>query len=184
MKTRIAGLLLGGLLCATAHGQGTILFSTFVPGAANVDAPTRAPDGRGLGAYGGSAQLYLFSGGTYTALSPATTFRMDSPAAEFYVVVPSQAVVVPGIGAGEQATVVLRAWAGAPSYEQAVGGGGILWGESAPLTIILGSTPAGGGAPLPPAFLSGLQTFTLVPEPSVTALALLGAALLWRKRKC
>ena len=183
VKAKIAGFLIGGLLCASAHGQGTILFSTFIPGAANVDARVAGPDGRGLGSYGGSAQLYLLDGGTYTQLLPATTFRSDTPipAAAAYVVTPQQAVVVPGIGAGEQATIVLRAWFGAPTWDVAIGKG-----ESAPAIVTLGGIPAGGGAPLPPAFLSSLQGFTiLAPEPSATALALVGAAaLLLGKRKC
>ena len=178
MKTKVAGLLIGGLLCAAAHGQGTILFSTRVP--PMVDAPVSGPDGRGFGQWGGLAQLYLWSSGTYTPLLPATRFRNDSPIAAFYVETPASAVIVPGVFAGEQATIVLRAWTGAPTFDAAGS-----WGESAPVTITLGGTPAGGGPPLPPAFLTGLQGFTFIaPEPSVTALALLGAALLWRKRKC
>ena len=178
MRTKVAGLIICGLLSAAAHGQGTILFSTFIPGAANVDARVQGPDGRGFGAHGGSAQLYMVDGFTYTALTPATTFRTDSPIAEFYVVPPSDAVVVPGIGAGEQATIVMRAWYGGPTFDSAA-----IKGETIPLTITLGGTPAGGGAPLPPAFLTGLQGFTAFPEPSVTALALLGAALFLHKRK-
>ena len=181
MKTRVVSVFLALLVASSAFGQGTILFSTFVPGAANVDARISGPDGRGLGAYGASAQLFLVDGGTYTPLLPATTFRTgtSNPSEQFYVVPPSDAVVVPGIGAGEQATIVMRAWTG-PSFNSA-----LLRGETAPLTIILGGTPAGGNAPLPPAFLSNLQGFVIFPEPSVTALALVGAAaLLLGKRKC
>ena len=169
-------------------GRERFLFATFVPGAANVDARVGVGlpgfEFGGLGKYGGSAQLYSFNAGTYTALLPATTFRTDNPTAEFYVVPPADAVVVPGIGAGEQATIVMRAWIGASTYEQAIAAGTIR-GETPPHTITLGGIPADGGAPLPPAFLTGLQGFIIVPEPSVISLALVGvAALLLGKRKC
>ena len=165
------------LVSAATYAQGTITFSTFVPGAANVDARVQRQDGTGAGP-SVNGQLFLLSGGTYTALTPATTFRDGSsnPTAAFYVVPPASAVTVPGVAANTQATIVLRAWEGA-SFDTAV-----VKGESAPLTLTLGGTPAV-GAPLPPAFLSGLQGFTLVPEPSTLALGLLGAAaLLYRRR--
>lgn len=94
------------LLTASTFGQGTILFNNRVNG--QVDAPICRPDGTGAGA-GVNAQLFLVTGGlTYTALTPATTFRTTSPAAAYYVVQPTQPVTVPGIAAGQQATVVMR----------------------------------------------------------------------------
>jgi hypothetical protein len=168
------------LVSASTFAQGTILFNTRIVG--TVDAPVRRPDNTGAGP-SVNGQLFLLSGGNYTALTPATTFRDGSanPQAAFYVIQPATAVTVPGIAAGGQATIVLRAWEGA-SFDAARTGGG-LWGESSPITISLGGTPAT-GAPLPDAPLAGLQGFTLVPEPSTMALGLLGAAaLLYRRRK-
>jgi hypothetical protein len=179
MKTLFIALV-AALVSASTFGQGTILFNTRVT--PQVDAPISIGDGTGPGA-GFTAQLFLVTGGnTYTALNPATTFRTTSAAAAFYVVQPPGPVIVPGIGAGEQATVVLRFWEGAigSSYDIAS-----CKGQSNPITITLGGVPAV-GAPIPDAVLLGLQPFFVgcIPEPSTTALGLLGAAaLLYRRRK-
>jgi hypothetical protein len=172
------------LVSASTFGQGTILFNTRVTG--QVDAPVSRWDGTGAGA-GFNAQLFLVTGSgasaAYTALSPATVFRTTSPVAAYYVVQPTTAVIVPGIGAGQQATVVMRVWEGAvgSSYDTAIGR---LRGESNPITITLGGVPPV-GAPIQDALLIGMQGFEMgIPEPSTMALGLLGAAaLLCRRRK-
>jgi hypothetical protein len=171
------------LVSVSTFGQGTIVFNNRT---GPIDAPVRRPDGTGAGA-GISAQLFLVTGApgaeTYTALTPATTFRTTSPAAAFYV--NQQTVSVPTVAPGSSATVVMRAWEGT-SYDAAAGGNGMLFGQSGAVTISLGGTPAGGGAPLPDAILTGLTGFNLtaIPEPSTLALGLLGAAaLLYRRRK-
>jgi hypothetical protein len=170
------------LVSASTFAQGTILFNTRIVG--TVDAPVSRPDGTGAGP-NVNAQLFLVTGGsTYTALTPATTFRDGSanPLAAFYVNQPATAVTVPGVAPGGNATVVLRAWEGG-SFDAAAAGNGMLWGQSNPITIALGGTPAT-GAPLPDAPLAGLTGFALIPEPSTMALGLLGAAaLLYRRRK-
>jgi len=164
------------LVSASAFGQGTINFTTRIVG--TLDAPVFKPDGvTGAGAgTAANAQLFLLSGGVYTALTPATTFRATpAGAAQNYVIPPADPVVVPTVAGGSQATIVLRAWEGA-SYDTAA-----IRGESAPITITLGG---GGSPPAVPANLVGLQGFNLVPEPSTMALGLLGAAaLLYRRRK-
>ena len=171
------------LASASTFGQGTILFNTRVTG--QVDAPVSLGDGTGPGA-GFTAQLFLVSGGsTYTALNPATTFRTTSAAAAFYVVQPDSPVIVPTVAPGQQATIVMRFWAGAigSSYDTA-----ICKGQSNPVTLTLGGVPAV-GAPIPDAVLVGMQSIALVggvcvPEPSTMALGVLGAAaLLYRRRK-
>jgi len=168
------------LVSASVMGQGTINFSTRITGV--VDAPVYKPDGvTGAGAgTPANAQLFLVTGSgaaaTYTALTPATTFRA-TPAgvAQAYVIPPATPVTVPGVAGGSQATIVLRAWEGA-SYDSAS-----IKNQSAPITITLGG---GGQPPAVPANLVGLQGFNLVPEPSTMALGLLGAAaLLYRRRK-
>jgi hypothetical protein len=169
------------LVSVSTFGQGTIKFNNRT---GTVDAPIRTPDGSaGFGSIAGAqAQLFLVSGGNFTALTPATTFRTSSPAAMFYITEPAAGVIVPGVAAGQNATIVLRAWAGGGAYGDAAN---TYRGESLPITIALGGTPPG-GAPLPDALLNGLQGFnvTLIPEPSTMALGLLGAAaLLYRRRK-
>jgi hypothetical protein len=61
----------------------------------------------------------------------------------------------------------------------------IFRGESAPLTIAaLGGINPETGAIVPTPDLAGLQSFTLVPEPSTIALGVLGAiAFFFRRRK-
>jgi len=168
------------LVSVSTFGQGTILFNNRIVG--SVDAPVYQPDGTTGAGPGAVGQLFLVSGGNFTALTPATTFRDGSanPVAARYVVQPATAVTVPGVAAGAQAQIVLRAWMGAvgSSYDAAT-----IKGQSAPITITLGGQPAV-GAPIPDAFLTGLQGFNMVPEPSTMALGLLGAAaLLYRRRK-
>ncbi len=180
MKKRIIGLLAGAMVSFATYGQGTVIFNTFIPG--SVDARVSVPEG-GFGLREGSmAQLYLITGSgastVYTPLLPATTFRTSSAAAAHYVVPPSESVVVPGVPAGAQATLVMRAWIGGATYESSQ-----FKGQTAPVTITLGGTPPGGGAPIPDALLVGLQGFS-IPEPSVMAVTILGAVvLLMRRRK-
>jgi hypothetical protein len=168
------------LVSASAFGQGTINFTTRIAG--TLDAPVFKPDGvTGAGAgTAANAQLFLVTGTTFTALTPATTFRATpTGAAQNYVIPPATPVTVTGIAARQQATVVLRAWEGA-SYDTA-----LTRGQSAPITITLGGPVAGQPDDFP-ANLVGLQGFsmTVIPEPSVMALGLLGAAaLLYRRRK-
>ena len=172
------------LVSVSTFAQGTIVFNTRIVG--QVDAPVWAPGGTGTTGAGSlgtvNAQLFLVgAGGALTALTPATTFFTGATAANRYVQIPTSNVTVPGVAAGSPATVILRAWQGA-SYDAAVGGAG-AYGQSNPITITLGGQPPT-GAPLQPAVLSGLQAFTLVPEPSTLAFGLLGAAaLLYRRRK-
>jgi hypothetical protein len=162
------------LVSVSTFGQGTLIFNNRT---GNVDAPVQRQNGLGAGA-GVTAQLYLVgAGGTLTALTPSTTFRTTSAAAAFYV--NQQTVAIPGVAPGGSATVRMRAWEGA-SWDAAV-----VRGESNDVLVNgLGGVPAGGGAPITDPILTGLQGFTLVPEPSTMALGLLGAAaLLYRRRK-
>ena len=169
------------LVTATTFGQGTLNFSTKV--GTDVDAPVViAGTQNGPGPLW-SAQLYLSSNGSLTALTPATTFRDGSanPAAAKYVV-PAGTVTVPGVNSGNPASIVMRAWLTSLNGFDAAKASGSGLGESAPLTVTLG------GGLLPDANLSGLQGFSVspanVPEPSIIALGVLGAsALLLRRRK-
>ena len=106
------------LLSWSSLGQGTVVFNNRVP-SPGIDAPVSRCDGTGAGA-GVNAQLFLVSASglaTYTPLFPATTFRtIGGPAAAYYVLPPQTPVSVPGIRAGEDATIVMRAWEGA-SYQ-------------------------------------------------------------------
>lgn len=85
-------------------------------------------------------------------------------------------VVVPSVSAGAVATVQVRAWetGRGSTFEQARAAGG-RFGQSLQFSVTTGGTTDGGTAPPSfPAYLIGLQSFSLVPEPS--CLALLGVA--------
>jgi hypothetical protein len=168
------------LVSVSTFGQGTIFFNNRTSAG---DIKIFAPDGvsgAGTAAPSVTAQLYLqpAGGGALVPLTPATTFRTGA-AASFYV--NPLDVIVNGVQAGNAATVIVRAWdTAAGSYDAAA-----LRGESAPLTIsALGGVNPTTGAIVPTPDLAGLQSFTLVPEPSTIALGVLGAAaLLYRRRK-
>ena len=184
MRKRLVPFLATVFLIVSALGQGTINFSTRIPGV--VDAPVFVQDGvTGAGAYAANAQLFLLQGTagaqTYIPLFPATTFRSSPPGlAQNYVIPPATPVVVPGIPAGQQATIVLRVWEAGSTFDASTGKG-----QSGPITITLGGEIPG-QPPLVPANLVGLQGFMsgIIPEPSTIALSLFGgAALLCRRRK-
>ena len=180
--TRLSFLVIStALFCQlAAFGQGNLngvlTFNNFVPGLIN--APVSLWDGTGPGlSTGWNAQLvHVAADDQIIPLFPATTFRSTSAAASYYVQQPSENVHVPGVLAGSSATLRMRVWNG-PSFETAT-----LRGESNDITVEL----AGIRGPLPPipfSFLEGLQGFTIVPEPSIISVVLLGAAALFVRRR-
>jgi hypothetical protein len=167
----IAALLAVAL---SASAQGTIQFVNRIPG--TLDAPVFDVDGvTRLGGSGYQAQLYVgTSANNLQAVGSPVPFRTGAAAGY----INSSDVSVPGIAGGASAFVAMRAWstASGATYEAA----GIK-GSSQVLSITLGGA---GSPPSTPALLTGLQQFSLVPEPSTIALAVLGGiALLFRRRK-
>jgi hypothetical protein len=177
MKKTLVAIAALMISVAASYGQGAVVFNnrvgTEVNAAVTKDASFGADAGKGPGA-GYTAQLYLVgAGGALTALTPSTTFRTASAAAEFFV--NSVDVTVPGIAPGANATFRMRVWnTDAASYDSA-----LRFGESANFT-----TAVGGGT-LPPTNLVGLQAFTIrnVPEPTTIALGLLGLGAIWMRRR-
>jgi len=161
------------MVSVAAFAQGQVTFNNRV--SPIVDARVTFADGSGGVGQGFTAQLFgSADGNNLAALSPSTTFRTSSAAAQGYV--NGVVVDVPGIAAGAKATLVMRVFDSSNANV----------GESKPFTITLG------GGTLPPANLEGLQPFTVsgaggppvVPEPSTIALAALGVGvLLLRRRK-
>jgi hypothetical protein len=160
------------MVSVAAYGQGEVNFNNRITGV--VDARVLMPDGTTGAGAGITAQLYGGPAGSVESalvpLTPTTDFRTSSAAAQGYV---NAAVVqVPGIASGGTAAIQMRAYQGA-SYDAAS-----LKGKSNIIPVSLG------GGTLPPGNLSGLNGFTLVPEPSTIALAVMGAGLLlFRRRK-
>ena len=164
----------------SAFGQGQVVFNNRITGSVDARATFKGGpnDGQGVGA-GYTAQLFGGPAGTplsgLTALTPTTTFRTSSAAAQGYV--NGVVVTIPGVAEGAQAALVMRVYPTGGSFTSA---GSIDMGESNLITI------ATGGGTLPPTNLAGLNAFTvLIPEPSSIALAILGGAslLLLRRRK-
>ncbi len=167
------------MVSVAAFAQGVVVFNNKV--GTDVVARVLLPGGTGAGA-GFTAQLYGGPvGGALTALSPTTSFRTSSAAAQGYV--NGVNVEVPGVGAGLQATIVMKAYNGADFASSSIKG------ESTPITVTLG------GGTLPPANLTGLAGFTMtgavtpppvdpvIPEPSTIALGIIGASALLLRRK-
>ena len=164
-------------ITAASYGQGQVVFANKV--GTTVDAPVTVNGSNPAVGPGDawSAQLYLSANGSLTALTPASTFRKAgtgaAAVADRYWV--TQTVDVP-VAAGTDATFVVRAWRTAQgSFDAATDKG-----ASDPFVVNVG------GGTLPPSNLTTLKAFTvtIVPEPSIIALGVLGAsALLLRRRK-
>lgn len=156
---------------AAAYGQGTVQFNNRLP-AAGIDAKIFMPGGSvGVSDAAFKAQIYAGADvASLKAVTPTASFRTGNAAG---YVSPID-LTIPGIAPGTKATVVVRAYNGA-TFESSS-----IFGSSAPITITLGGA---GTPPGPGAELTGLASFTLVPEPSTIALGILGAAALLLRRR-
>jgi hypothetical protein len=171
--------LAAAFIAVASYGQGQVVFANKV--GTTVDAPVTVLNSNPTVGPGDqwSAQLFLSANGALTALTPATTFRKAGvgPAAIADRYWNTQTVDVP-VAPGSDATFVVRAWqTSLGSFDAA---NGKASGQSDPFTVTVG------GGTLPPSNLTTLKAFTvsIVPEPSIIALGVLGAsALLLRRRK-
>jgi hypothetical protein len=177
-------IALAAVVAATvaSYGQGAVgqvVFANKVGTA--LDAPvTIAGSNPAVGPGPGySAQLYLANadGSAGAALTPASTFRAAGTGAaaiadRYWL---PQTVDVTGHAPGDSVSFLVRAWQTSQgSYDAATSKG-----QSLPFTVAIG------GGTLPPANLLTLQSFTVtsVPEPSIIALGVLGAAALALRRR-
>jgi hypothetical protein len=181
MKKLIIAFAAVVITAATTFAQGELNFSTRNT-LAGVNAPvtlgTATGDGPGP-TY--SAALYTVNGTTLTLIpSSVTTFQAPGAgaAAALAKYVNPVVVQVPGVAGGATATLRMRAWlTSAGSFDAA---SNTQKGEGGNFQVTLSA------APNPPADLpSSITGFVIpVPEPSVIALGVLGAAaLLIRRRK-
>ena len=163
-------LLAGWLLIpSSAFAQGSLAFNNRI---GPVDAPVRLWDGSGPGfSSGWVAQLFLVTAnGSLTPVDSTRTFRNNLPAASYYIV-QDDPTIVPGILPGESATLRMRVWQNAATYDEA-----ILKGESNDVTIQLGGSPRN-APPIPDPVLLGLQGFTILPEPAPGLLSLFAVGI-------
>lgn len=171
------------LVSFSASAQGTITFNNRITGV--VDAKIFAADGvTGLAGTGFSVELYAgASGSTLDSQMVATgivsTFRTGAAAGYFTSL---GDVAVPGFAGGSVVAVQLRAWDNQGGTITSYGAASIR-GASA-IFNTAGPLGGSGNPPATAATLQGLTSFSIVPEPSVIALAVVGAgALLLRRRK-
>jgi hypothetical protein len=164
------------LVSVSVFAQGELTFGNL--GALGPDAPITAPDGATrLEGSGYMAQLYAGPAGTaegsLTAVGAAVAFATGAGAGYWAPATRQIASVAPGANAAVQ----VRAWdvSSGSSWETAT-----VRGES----NILDPFQLGGGSAGPPTAMIGLQSFSLVPEPSTIALGLIGAvALVFARRR-
>jgi septal ring-binding cell division protein DamX len=180
-KLAIVAVCLAATL--SAYAQGTFAFGNRNT-AAGIDAPVTAASGGRLDGTGYLAQLFVNNNPVGTAVP----FRTGAAAGYISTVT----VTVAGLAPGASAAVEMRAWraaagaswadAAASSDADPVGNAG----KSATLTLNAGGVPdPTTGIPGFPSNLTGLASFSLVavPEPSTIALALLGGAALFLRRR-
>jgi hypothetical protein len=170
-----------GLVAQTSTG-GSINFLTKV---SNAD-PTKAIDVKVLDVDGVTVinntsspaiTAQLFAGATADSLAPVGT-AINFLSSGYL----NGGKTLTPLPQGSTAFVELRAWqASAGSYDAAKAGG-LKWGRSDTISIVLGGDNL--SPPVVPANLVGLKGFSLIPEPSTIALGALGAlALLALRRK-
>jgi hypothetical protein len=177
------------LVSAMAVAQGTVNFAN---AAAGLNAPISNAAGDPCEGTGYWAQLYAVVDSSLQAVGDPVNFRTGALAGVFL----GGSREIPGVAAGADATVQVRAWsANYSSWDAAWAAFGsdvnaeVGWSnmdagagnlDSATFTVTTG------GGTLPAGNLLNLTSFQLaaVPEPSTIALGLLaGLALLIRRRK-
>jgi len=159
------------VIAASSFAQGTINFNNKVSGAVDArifDVGGETPLEPGADTF---VQLYAGAGAdSLAAVGAATAIRGSGNKAGWF----KGGTVDSGLAGGSTGYFQVRAWKGAASYD-----GASVRGESNVISVKTG----GGSPPLPPSNLVGLESFSLVPEPGTIALAILGAAALFIRRR-
>ena len=178
------------VLSESAFSQATFVFRNWAP-SLGVDAPVFDGDGNPL--FGANYVAVLYGGPTRDSLSIAQIGNFDMPP-ESFVYTPSSGehgyffrpdfVEIRNVACAGYAWLQVRAWDArlGSTYDEVaqLGLGG--FGESDLFYARGGDGCSVTG--LPPQQLIGLQSFSLVPEPSTWALLSLGAGfVLWRWRR-
>jgi hypothetical protein len=174
---------------SVGYSQGTVDFQNRNT-AFGVDAKVVDLNGAGLEGTAWAAQLYFAPGvvandSSLQAVGPIVNFRTGPAAGYIQIASDQRAVALPGVAPGAQATLQMRAWntAAGATYEAAQGN--LSAGITGKSNLITVSTGGAGEPPGPPAALVGLLGFQVVPvpEPATIALGLLGAGVLFLRRR-
>lgn len=167
------------------HAQGTVSFNNRVLNTDGVTFRVNAPVFNTDGVTALSGATYLAAlyagpvGGALAQVGAAVPFRTGTRVG--YVDITSPDRTVATVAPGTAGSFQVRAWlaSAGTTYETALVAGGPT-GFSNTFSV----TTGGAGSPASlPADLVGLQSFSLVPEPSVIALGLIGGCALLLRRK-
>ncbi len=163
------------LVSVGTFGQGTINFSNVGPG---LNAPISKADGTKLSGDKYKAELLVGSSASSLTAVATSAFSSTASAAGLFL---GGSVTLAGQAGGTSPFIQVRAWDTTTGATYAA-----ATTKGASTVFVLGAKlgdPSANPPTTPPALL-GMTSFSLVPEPSVIALALLGgAALLMRRRK-
>jgi hypothetical protein len=184
MKTTLTVILAAGLSAGSTFAQGTfgtVFLNNYDGGAGNYLGFAGAPAPAGT-------IVEVLGGPNLSALTPIASTRPGNPTT-YTITIADMNANGPGTGSffdygfGEvngvapaaSATLVARAWLGAPTYDAATVRGTATWTQ----TIGTAITP-----PLPAPATLRFPGLVMVPEPSAIVIAVLGAfALLLRRRR-
>lgn len=171
MKKHIIAALALMACVASVHAQGQVNFANKVS-ASGINAIVKDSSGAALTGPTYNAALYVQDGANWTLVDGSTTPFRTGAAAGY---ISANTLTIPGHDIGTSATLRMEAFDGA-SYDAAK----IENGFSNPVTVTLG-----GGINVPPDMvgLTSFSTTPVVPEPSMIALGLLGAAGLFIRRR-
>jgi hypothetical protein len=184
LRTAIAVLMVL-MLCSGAHAIGTVTFRNDVDFFTSDDRLVRDVSGMPLVGTNYLAQLYYgASDATESSLTPVT-----SPPARFRPAttdIPGTWAggnrILSGFFPGDTVNLQVRVWDGTvgATYEEAysVGFSGTQYGVSAPFAYAI--PPLGGD---PQSYIHNFRGFTLVPEPSLALLAIVGIVGLYFARR-
>jgi hypothetical protein len=186
MKKIVATLAVSLIAATGLMAQGTVEFDNLIAGNVVTSPKIFAPGGiTGLNDGYRAELLGGADAGSLTVLGSALPFFSTASGGAGFLNTASGALrTVAGVAAGQVATFQVRAWrlSDGATYAAAAAAPGGHYGTSTVFTQSLGGSPAG-APPITPPKLTNLQSFTLVPEPSVIALAVLGAGALFFRRK-
>lgn len=178
-KKAILSVVLGLVTASGAFAQGTF---NLVNGSPAVDAAISDSQGALIANPGYWVQAFTAAGpgAPANSLSPlGTPFRTEPGDPGYFY---NGVTAIPGLAGGVTASVQIRAWSDDQnSYDAAVSAPGAQWGASNVVDVDLVSGTALNKE------LVGLTAFSLtlnpIPEPSVIMLGVVGAGLLWARRK-
>src|SRR5262245_32524509 len=163
--------------------QGTVSLNNYDSGKGifNQNATTAAPVGTMVEVLGGTSSTALAPIATALGVSKYTIVAGDLNANG-----PNSGSFfdygfggIPTVAPGATATMLVRAWMGAATYDAALTRGSVTW------TQLTGTAPPAPNLPAPTTLaMPSTLVMTTVPEPSAIVLGIVGAAaLLLRRRK-